>query len=666
LDVDQYIDMFVEESKEHLQSINENLLKLEQSPSDLEIINEIFRSAHTLKGMAGSMGFTQMTHLTHQMENGLDLVRNHQLTVTSPLVDVLFRCADSLEAQLMSIIENNSDATVNVDDLLKQLEQVISGDTGTNAAAAGREQAGAGAWSRLDLETGLGRDGALFSVHVDIDAGSPMPAVRAYMVYEAYAGIGDIIQSRPSSEQVTNGEYHNPFEILIATTVNKDELVQAGLAISDVLAVNVEEIEELPPADARAESAATTPTAVADKPANALSGTQNSKAKDAKQASRSIRVDLERLDTLMNLFSEFVIDKTRLEQISHHRKDRELDEAVQHLSRVGSDLQDIVMKIRMVQVDTVFNRFPRMVRDLAKGLGKQVSLEISGAETELDRTLIDEIGDPLVHILRNALDHGLESPETRAKAGKDPTGHVQLVAYQSGNHVYIETRDDGGGIDRNKILEKAIERGLVERDHGAHLTDEQVFDFLFHSGFSTAQKISDISGRGVGLDVVKTKIQSLGGDVTVQSILGQGSQFIIELPLTLSIIQAMLITVADETYAIPVNAIAQMVEIKREDIQVVRDQKMIQFDERLIPLVHLRTAFSTPGQDQEKEAYSIVIMSKGKKQTAVVVDDFIGQQEVVLKSLGTYLTGHIQGVTGATILGDGRVALIIDTNWFVK
>ncbi|MGZ4135556.1 MAG: chemotaxis protein CheA, partial [Tumebacillaceae bacterium] len=408
-----------------------------------------------------------------------------------------------------------------------------------------------------------------------------------------------------------------------------------------------------------AESATSAPTAAA----KAAPAQEHKKS----QLGKSVRVDIDRLDVLINLFSELVIDRTRLEQIARDVGNPDLVETVEHMSRISTDLQNIVMTIRMVPVETVFNRFPRMVRDLARDLNKKVDFVIRGQETELDRTVIDEIGDPLVHLLRNSLDHGLELPDVRKANGKDETGRVELVAFHSGNHVFIEISDDGNGMDRQKIAKKAIEKGLIDAYTADNMTDSQVFDLIFLSGFSTAEKISDVSGRGVGLDVVKSKIESLGGRVLIQSTLGKGSRFSIQLPLTLSIIQAMLVQVSDEKYAIPLSSIIETAIIRKEDIKKVHRQAVIDFRGRVVPLLYLEDVFNIPRPEPTNlEEENVVIVRKGEKMAALVVDSFVGQQEVVLKSLGKYLTGSVFAISGSTILGDGQVALIMDCNALIQ
>ncbi len=659
MDNSQYLEIFIEESKEHLQMLNDSLMVLEKSPGNIDEIQTIFRAAHTLKGMAGSMGFQNMAHLTHEMENGLDLMRNGRLQVTQGVMDVLFQCVDALETQLDSVAEQGEDLFSGTEELVKQLASVFQGKPSSTASVAVQENLSPLLdYTESVIQKANNNGKSVFAVYVTLDSKCVMPGVRAFMVVRAYESIGDIIKSEPSANELEEGRFEGRFALVVITDEDEGMVKSLALEISEVAGVDVQRLDAEGPRSSAAHL---------DASMTANQQTPGVAEKNLRiNGTKSIRVDIERLDALMNLFSEFVIDKTRLELQASHSSDSNLIETVQHLSRVGTDLQDIVMSMRMVTVETVFNRFPRMVRDLTKSLGKKVNFEIRGADTELDRTLVDEIGDPLVHILRNSLDHGLETPEERVHAGKNEMGTVQVSAFQAGNHVFIEVSDDGRGIDRTKVLQKALERGLAEPGQENSLNDEKVFDFLFQPGFSTADKISDISGRGVGLDVVKSKISSLGGDVVVQSQPGKGTVFTIQLPLTLSILQAMMVQVGDEKYAIPLNSIVQIDRVRKQDIQSIQGHPMVGFRGRMLSLISLKDRFSIESKTSENTTLTCVVLSKGEKMLAVEVDEVLGQQEVVLKSLGNYLGGSLSGVSGATILGDGQVALIVDPNAFIR
>ncbi|MGQ7277230.1 chemotaxis protein CheW [Brevibacillus thermoruber] len=684
MDMNQYLDMFIEESKEHLQAINANLLLLENDPENIQIVNEIFRSAHTLKGMSATMGFEDMASLTHETENVLDMIRNHKLTITGDIMDVIFQSVDLIEGMVMNIVEGG-DGSADVSALVKKLRAIVAGDFSavqTAAAAeaaveapAGKEAAGSERQHNLDefaltvLKQSKEAGHNLFWIKVTLDEGCVLKAARAYMVFDQLESMGDVIKSTPAVEEIENERFDRSFELVYVTMQPADKIRQTIANISEIREVELEPLQLKEPAakaeqevkQAKEQAAASAAPAVEKKPEAPAGG-----LKKVSTAGKTIRVDIERLDVLMNLFSELVIDRGRLEQLAREIGKSELQETVEHMSRISGDLQNIILTMRMVPVEQVFNRFPRMIRDLAKDLNKKVNLEIFGAETELDRTVIDEIGDPLVHLLRNSLDHGIESPAERKKAGKPEEGTIFLRAYHSGNHVFIEVKDDGAGINKEKVLKKAIERGIVNPANADSMTDKQIYELLFASGLSTAEVISDISGRGVGLDVVKSKIESLGGSVSVDSVRGQGTTFLIQLPLTLSIISAMLVQVQNEKYAVPLSSIIETAVFRKDQIMMAHRQQVIDFRGRVVPLVSLQDIFQVPdagvGSDDE---VAVVIVRKGEKMAGLVVDSFIGQQEIVLKSLGKYLV-NVFAISGATILGDGQVALIIDCNALIK
>ncbi len=675
--MNQYLEIFIDESKEHLQTINEQLLELEKNPNDLSIVNEIFRSAHTLKGMSATMGFEDLANLTHQMENVLDGIRNHKIQVIPELLDVVFAAVDDLEAMVNSIAEGG-DGKRDVREVVQQLKQIEQGELPTTqtkqetAPAASVLTQTYGEFEYNILQESKEQGFNAYEIRVKLRADCLLKAARVFMVFEVLNEAGEVIKSNPSVELLEEEQFDQEFLVTLVTKEPGEQLQQRISKVSEVEEVVVAPIdmEQLKIAQEQAEQAAVlqeevAATIVAEKEEQK----EESKEKEATHknatTNKTIRVNIERLDILMNLFEELVIDRGRLEQISRELNHPELHETVERMSRISSDLQNIILNMRMVPVETVFNRFPRMVRQLARDLGKKINLEIIGAETELDRTVIDEIGDPLVHLLRNAIDHGIEMPEVRRAKGKPEEGTVKLKAYHSGNHVFIEIEDDGAGINREKVLQKAINKGIISKQNAANLTDKQVYELIFASGFSTADKISDISGRGVGLDVVKSTIESLGGSVTIDSEEGIGSTFSIQLPLTLSIISVMLVEIQNEKYAIPLSSIIETAIIRKEDILHAHHQKVIDFRGKVVPLLFLKDVFEIPSVKEEEDFFSIVIVRKGEKMAGLVVDSFIGQQEVVLKSLGNYLTS-VFAISGATILGDGQVALIVDCNALIK
>jgi two-component system chemotaxis sensor kinase CheA len=679
MDMNQYLEMFIEESKEHLQACNQNLLELEKNPLDLRIVNEIFRSAHTLKGMSATMGYEDLADLTHKMENVLDSIRNDKITVNTEILDVVFTAVDHLEAMVMDIASGGTGKR-DVSETVTHLNAIEKGESISsyeNEIAAtsivSPSQSSILTYDEFELtviaqsqEQGF----HTYEISVNLREDCLLKAARVFMVFELLEKMGDVIKSSPSVEQLENEQFDQQFFVSLVTQEPAGDVQKKLMKVSEVVEVlvnlvTVEQLQarntvssqiDLPVEESSDESI---PTQKGE-----ISESKNTKAKQA--GGKTIRVNIERLDILMNLFEELVIDRGRLQSISSELNHTELDETVERMTRISGDLQTIILTMRMVPVDTVFNRFPKMVRQLARDLNKKINLEIIGAETELDRTVIDEIGDPLVHLIRNALDHGVERPEIRVANGKSEEGTVVLRAYHSGNHVFIELEDDGAGINRDKVLSKAISKGIVSSESALTMTDKQVFELIMASGFSTADTISDVSGRGVGLDVVKSTIESLGGSITIDSIEGKGSLFSIQLPLTLSIISVMLVEIEEEMFAIPLSSIIETAIIRTSDILSAHNQKVIDFRGKVVPLLFMDEVFDVPREQiVDEEFLSVVIVRKGDKMAGLVVDSFVGQQEIVLKSLGSYLSS-VFAISGATILGNGKVALIVDCNSLIK
>ncbi|OEH55124.1 chemotaxis protein CheA [Oceanobacillus sp. E9] len=678
METEQYLDMFLDESREHLQIINDNILQLEKEPEDISIVNEIFRSAHTLKGMSATMGFEDIASLTHKMENVLDLIRNHQLTVNSEIIDSIIVGIEYLEEMVQSISEGN-DGKKDVTTLLSRLEQIEKGEVAatTETIIIPDQQVNTVDVEKLDLDEfqltilkqAKEQGFEPYQISIELSDECILKGARAYMVFEALESHGEIIQTTPTVEEIEDGNFGQSFQLTLLTGDSSNTIKEIIEKVSEVKEANIQLLSKtLGSVESEKESIKKDNEAVDIQPA-VVKKEENSKNKSEKRtsSSRTIRVNLEKIDDLLNLFEEVVIDRSRLEVISETIDDIDLKETVEHMSRVSSDMQSLILAMRMVPIEQVFNRFPRMIRGLSKDLNKQISLEIIGADTELDRTVIDEIGDPLVHLIRNSVDHGIEIPEERRKHGKPEEGKLVLRAFHSGNHVFIEIEDDGAGINRDKVQSKAIENGLITEQEAELLTDDQIAAFIMSSGFSTADKVSDISGRGVGLDVVKSKIESLGGQVSIETNAGQGSIFSIQLPLTLSIIATLLVSVQKETYAVPLSSIIETVVLPKNKIMLAHGKEVMDFRGKVIPIVSLASIFNVPAMEKkpDQQNYAIVVVKKGEKLTGLIVDAFIGQKEVVLKSLGNYL-GEVFAISGATILGDGEVALIIDPNALVK
>lgn len=700
MDVSQYLEIFIDESNEHLQSLSDQLMILEKEPDNKNTIDEIFRAAHSLKGMAGTMGYKRMQNLTHDMENVFSEVRNGNMKVNSNLVDVLFQCLDALQVYVSNIQQNQDEGTDENEPIIKALNNFIAnnGNADEKAAAAGEtakeQDSGAAKYNNMTLldfekntiNEALNKNMHVYKICVSVEENCILKAARAFLVFKNLEGHGDIIKSEPSVQDIEDEKFDLDFSIVIVSEEEFDKITKLIKSVSEIRDCVGEEITtpfdmsapENEPAESKetaeeqsrpAEKVETAPAAAAPKQP-AVSANGNGNAGKAKAVGHTVRVDIEKLDVLMNLVSELIIAKNGLVSASISEENaaatvnQNFNEQIEYLERVTTNLHESVMKVRMMPIESVVSRFPRMIRDLSKKLDKKMELYMSGEDTELDRTVIDEIGDPLMHLLRNSADHGLESAEVRRERGKSEVGSIFLDAYQDGNNVVIEVRDDGNGIDVEKVKNKAITNGAITEEQAALMSEKEIIDLLFKPSFSTAEKVTDVSGRGVGLDVVKSKIEALGGDVEVRTTYGEGSTFIIRLPLTLAIIQALMVKLGDEKYAISLGSIQTIEDISVSDIKYVHAKEVIHIRGSVIPLVRLRNLLDVPGEPEEQENITVVIVSKGDKQAGLVVDSLIGQMEIVIKSLGKHISIN-KMISGATILGDGSVALIIDANTLV-
>jgi two-component system chemotaxis sensor kinase CheA len=697
MDVSQYLEIFIEETKEHLQSLNEHILILEKEPENEETINEIFRAAHSLKGMAGTMGYKRMQRLTHDMENVFSEIRAGKMKATSALVDILFRGLDALEAYLSNIQSEANEGEEDNEDIITALNNFLNEGLGNTIAGKAQE---APAAAKPVAATPANTDQKMKFLDVKIDdhekkaivkAGMlglnvvgltiyiqeycMLKGARAFMVNRTLEEYGEIIKLNPSAQDLEDEKYDFDYSAFLITKEEPARLAKLASDVSEVkevvadyIRLSDEDVATYTAILKQDEQGASQPKPSV-KEADSLKAGNAPAAKQAAKpvTNRSVRVDIDKLDVLMNLVSELIIAKNGLISISSGKEimqDSNYHEQIEYLERVTTNLHESVMKTRMVPIESVVNRFPRMIRDLSKKLNKEIELYMTGEETELDRTVIDEIGDPLMHLLRNAADHGLESNEDRVKAGKNPVGSIYLDAYQDGNNVVIEVRDDGGGINTEKIKKKAIEKGTITEDQAAHMTDKDIIDILFQPSFSTAEKITDVSGRGVGLDVVKTKIEALGGEIEAKTKLGQGSNFIIRLPLTLAIIQSLMVIIGDEKFALPLGSIQTVEDIPAKDIKKVQGKEVINLRGSVIPIVRLGELLDCKKPEQAPEELLVVIVKKGERLAGMVVDELIGQQEIVIKSIGKYIKSH-KIISGATILGNGEVALILDVNSLV-
>ena len=696
MDVSQYLEIFIDETSEHIQSLSDNIMALENEPDNKDVVNEIFRAAHSLKGMAGTMGFKRMQHMTHDMENVFQEVRNDTIKVDSDMIDLLFQCLDAIEGYLAIIKETSDEGTNDNEAIIQKLNGFLKSAEGAAAtnkesaaepAAAAQGSAGVGdkKFLELDLEEkdkkklreAFDAGQKVYGMTVYICKDCLLKAARAFLVFKAVEEFAEIVVYSPSSQDIEDEKFENDFSIFFTTEEPLDKVLAAAKAVSEIedacADVVSEEMLEEPAVDAAAEKAQPVEEAPAAAPVAApapAAAPAASAAAPKKQAgkpvtSRTVRVDIEKLDALMNQVSELIIAKNSLVSLSANSEagmNQSYQEQIEYLERITTGLHESVMKVRMVPIESVVNKFPRMIRDLSRNLNKKMELYMTGEETELDRTVVDQIGDPLQHLLRNSADHGLESAEIRKERGKPETGTITLKAFQEGNNVIIEVGDDGNGIDTEAVKTKAIERGLVTPEQAENLSQKEIIDFLFMPSFSMAKKITDISGRGVGLDVVKSNIEALGGDVEVKSVYGEGSTFTVRLPLTLAIIQALMVIIGDEKYAISLGSIVSIEDIPLSDIKYVEAKEVINMRGTVIPIIRLNQLLDIAPPEEELESLTIVIISKGEKQVGLVVDDLMGQQEIVIKSLGSFIDNSTKIISGATILGDGEVALILDVN----
>lgn len=693
MDVSQYLEIFLDETKEHLQNLSDQLMNLEQDPENMDTINEIFRAAHTLKGMAGTMGYKRMQNLTHDMENVFSEVRNGTIKADGSMIDILFQCLDSLEEYTENIQNTSDEGTNDNEHLIKALNDILNGKgsapvvaEAVNAPAQSAAPATDSApvatqpdeakekWRAISftdtdkkvLGEAKKQGKNVFGLSVYVQETCILKAARAFLVYKALEELGEIMISVPSAQDIEDEKFDFDFSVIFITEADMDKVKSAVMNVSEIencymapVELEMEKEEEVSVVEEK-----TTEIAAAQHTTGQTPAKTEKKAAAKPIVNRTVRVDIEKLDILMNLVSELIIAKNSLvsaAQTEGITSNSSVNEPIEYLESVTTNLHESVMKVRMVPIESVVQKFPKMIRDLSKKLDKKMQLFMSGEETELDRTVVDEIGDPLMHLLRNSADHGLESAEVRKKRGKPEVGSIFLDAYQDGNNVVIEVRDDGNGIDVESVKAKAVEKGKITQEQADVMTDKDAIDLLFQPSFSTAKQVTDVSGRGVGLDVVKSKIESLSGDVEVKTKLGEGSTFIIRLPLTLAIIQALMVEVGGEKYAISLGSIQTIEDIAPNEIKFVQNEEVINLRGDVIPLIRLNKVLDNESTKGPDDNLIVAIVKKGDKLAGLVVDELMGQQEIVIKSLGKYINKS-KVISGATILGDGEIALIIDAN----
>ncbi|MBQ8246781.1 MAG: chemotaxis protein CheA [Lachnospiraceae bacterium] len=686
MDVSQYLDIFIDETREHLQNLNTQILALEQDAENMDTVNEIFRAAHSLKGMAGTMGYKRMQTLTHDMENVFSEVRNGAIKVNAEMIDILFQCLDALEEYLAAIQENADEGTNDNEHLIKALNTILETKGGSVAAkeepkAEVKEEKTAGGgnlkekWRDIkigDVERHVIEEAAKENIHaygisVYVQETCILKAARAFLVFKALEELGDVIVSVPSAQDIEDERFENDFSIIFLSEHPLEKVIGAIKYVSEIEDAIGEEIklEAAEPAKTTAVAKKSdTKVAVKEDKTSAPAKAGEKKAVGKPVATRTVRVDIEKLDVLMNLVSELIISKNSLVSVAANEvgsSNLAFNEQIEYLESVTTNLHESVMKVRMVPIESVVSKFPRMIRDLSKKLDKKMELYMTGEETELDRTVVDEIGDPLMHLLRNSADHGLESAEVRKARGKSEVGSIFLNAYQDGNNVVIEVGDDGNGIDVEAVKNKAIERGTITPEQAETMADKDIIDLLFLPSFSTAKTVSDVSGRGVGLDVVKSKIEALSGEIETKTKLGEGSTFIVRLPLTLAIIQALMVVVGGEKYAISLGSVQTIEGIDPSEVKTVQGKEVIHLRGKVIPLVRLDQVLDVQSTRNPEDEMTVLIAKKGDRLAGLVIDDLLGQMEIVIKSMGKFI-GKCKLISGATILGDGEVALILDAN----
>ncbi|HEX2203746.1 MAG TPA: chemotaxis protein CheA [Longimicrobium sp.] len=654
MELSQYGELFLSESREHVSAINHLLLTLEADPGSREAVEGVFRAVHTIKGMSATMGYRAVADLSHEMENLLDRVRQGHVAPDADTVDLLFAACDALEGAIEAAVEERDDEGGH-DDLLARLRAAAGDDRAFDLYAPALDLSGAApsAGAEEIVPGDLALDGAdagegALDVEIAVARDALLPGVRAFMALKRARELGEVSGIAPSEAALNEPEFTGSVRFVLRTERDAGEVRAALLAVGDLDAVTVAAhgAADASPAPMRAGEGASAEAAPEESRAGAAA------------RSRHIRVDLRRLDALMNSVGELVIVRDRLRRLAGGGAP-EMAEAVDQASRLVSELQDEIMRARVAPVSQVFDRFPRLVRDAARSLGKKVDFVIEGKEIELDRSMLDEIGDPLVHLLRNSLDHGIEAPGERRAAGKPETGTLRLVAARERSRIVIRVEDDGRGIQREAVLRKAIATGMVSAAEAEAIPDEEVYRLLTRAGFSTAEKVTDVSGRGVGLDVVATRVRALGGMLEIASEPGRGTSMTLQLPQTLAIVRALLVRQSGETYALPLTHVGETVHLLPGEVGSVKGKTVAFIRDEVVPLLALRGILRVNGTRPEGEKRPAVILEVGEQRVGLEVDQLLGQQEIVVKQFDT-TTDTLRLFSGATILSDGRPALILD------
>ena len=651
-DNNEYLEMFFAESEEYIMILNDNILKLENEPENMDVLNSLFRAAHSLKGMAATMRFNNLTELTHKMENMLDQIRNHKMKVSTEIIDLLFAGIDYIEESVKQIKEDGNDE-IDFSGYLKELEKKIEEDAGeevivekTNDTNEDSDYLTLSDDDIYTIEDNKKELDTVYAVNVHLDKDTQFKQVRASMVFKAASELGHIFKSVPAAAEVEEAEIDDDtIKLIMVSNQDQENIVDEFEGITDVSEIEIKKLN----------------TEIAEKEKKDKPKKNKKKSTSSTfEVSSSVRVDIGKLDKLMNMIGELLINKTRLEALNIDSEG--FKDVLPQLDRVTMELHHTVMQIRMEPIGVMFNRFPRMIRDLSKSSEKEIDFIMEGKQTELDRSIIDELGDPLTHLLRNAVDHGIEKPAERVKNGKDETGTVNLRAYQKGSEIMIEVEDDGGGINVDKVVQKALDKDVVTQKEIDEMDRDKKLQLIFAPGLSTNEQVSNVSGRGVGMDVVKKTIESLDGEIYIRSEENKGTKFVISLPLTLAIQDALMVKIDDEIFAIPLSAISETLMIKSEEIKQVKGYDVIVLRDKTIPLIDSRESLNIAIDDdsyKDKDEMPVVIVKSGGKEIGLIVGELLYQQEIVIKSLSDYLD-NVKNISGATIIGDGEVALILD------
>ncbi len=682
----EYKDMFVEEAREHLDTLNQTLVDFEENPEDQEALNHIFRAAHTLKGMAAAMNYEKIQELSHKTEDTLDLVRNKELEVSTDLVDLIFDCFDGLEKMVEDIAD--SDATdFNIDELVEKLKNHMENTGNKNKKSKKKTKKNKTKSKTKNLKLNKKTENKVFkeikngknafNLNIEVDENCQMKSIRAFLLLKKLDGTGDIIYAKPKKKDIEDGKFENSFELIFITDNNHENVQELIGSVSEISSKVISEIKtendklklkEIKQETSEIKNETKTDTEQAetdDKKETKTNTKTNNKSKTSKKGNQSIRVEMDQLDDFMNLIGELVISKGRLGQIASENDIDDLSDAINIFDRLTSELQEKIMNIRMIPMSHIFNRFPRMIRDLSKSNNKKLNLNIEGEGIELDRTILDEIGDPLVHLLRNSVDHGIETPEERKNKGKPETGNVDLIAERKRNHVLIEVKDDGKGIDPNLMKKTAVKKGLKTQEEVDRMDDQEALNLLWLPGLSSKEKITNVSGRGVGMDVVKSTIEKLNGAVEFTSEKDKGSTFSLKLPLTMAIFKSLFVGTENETYAIPISNIIETVKLDKNEIKTIKGSKTTLLRNEVLPLVSLADLLEIKKEQQDENNLFAVVVQKEEKKYGLIVDRLIGEQEITIKNVGGTMK-RTKGVAGVTITGDGRVILVLDINTLIR